>query len=135
MPGALARRLAGRTGSRRRPGPQRKERKQITFESVRRERAEDAACCCALARRARPFRRAAERPCAPRRVPAGPKRVRQPFFRLGELMYVVTNTGGGSKEFERSARSVPVSVLALVDVDVAAGDRMPTARSGAHLRC
>jgi hypothetical protein len=34
----------------------------------------------------------------------GRKRVRQLFFRRGELMYVVTKTGGGSKEFERSAR-------------------------------
>src|SRR3954468_10688354 len=101
MPGALARRLAGTTGSRQRPRPQRKERKQqITFETVRRERAEDAACRFARPRRARPFRPAAERPCAPRRVPAGPTRVRQLFFRRGELMYVVTKTGGGSKEFE-----------------------------------
>jgi len=30
--------------------------------------------------------------------------VRQLFFRLGEVMYVVTKTGRGSKEFERSAR-------------------------------
>ena len=39
----------------------------------------------------------------------GPKRVRQLFVRRGELMYVVTATGGDSRELERAASLVTVA--------------------------
>ena len=39
----------------------------------------------------------------------GPKRVRQLFVKRGELMYVVTVTGGDPGELERSARLVTVA--------------------------
>jgi hypothetical protein len=35
---------------------------------------------------------------------AGGAHVRRYYFRSGELMYVLMTTGGGSKQFERSAR-------------------------------